>query len=558
MPRQILGTRSSVLTIALLAGALPFSGPVTAQAQAPSALAGKVTSQEEGAMEGVLVSAKRADSTMTVTVVTNADGQYSFPRDRLEPGKYSVTIRAVGYDLAGAASSQVDVTARQAAAVDLKLVKTKDLEHQLSNGEWLLSVPGERRFKEALFNCTSCHTLERIVKGRYNATDMGKVVQRMSTWAQGSMPTQPQAQLGRKIGPPTEGQAALGKYISTINLSGGDERPYPLKTLPRPKGKATRVIITEYDLPRPLAMPHDAQIDARGMVWYGDFGAQVLGRLDPKTGKATEYQIPITKPGAPTGSLMIQFDKAGGIWVGNMMQGSLVKFDTKTEKFQSWGSPTFQDRDEARIAMVVPEATQVDGKVWIGGDSEYQVDIATGKWTTVDYLKGQPTGAKDHGSYGVAADSKNNFYGMELNADYIIKVDAKTLIPSYFKTPTPNSGPRRGHFDSQDRLWFAENRGQNIGMFDPKTGKIQEWKVQTPYSTPYDAVFDESTYAWTGGMGNDHVTRLNTKTDEMIDYLLPSKTNIRRVDVDKSVSPSQLWVGNNHGATLVKVEPLDP
>jgi hypothetical protein len=54
------------------------------------------------------------------------------------------------------------------------------------------------------------------------------------------------------------------------------------------------------------------------------------------------------------------------------------------------------------------------------------------------------------------------------------------------------------------------------------------------------------------------VTRLNVKTGEMIDYLLPSKTNIRRVDVDKSVSPSRLWVGNNHGATLVKIEPLDP
>jgi streptogramin lyase len=552
---RILGTRSSVLTIALLAGAAPLVAPAAAQPQAPAALSGKVTSQEEGAMEGVLVSAKRAGSTMTVTVVSNAQGQYSFPRDRLEPGKYAVTIRAIGYDLS--APAQVDVAANKAAAFDPKLVKTKDLESQLSNGEWLLSVPGERRFKEALYNCTSCHTLERVLKGKYNATDMGKVVQRMSTWAQGSMPTQPQAQLGRKIGPPTEGQAAMGKYISTINLSGG-ERPYPIKTLPRPTGKATHVIITEYDLPRETAMPHDAQIDARGIVWYGDFGAQVLGRLDPKTGKATEFKIPETKPGAPTGSLMIEFDKTGSIWVGQMMQGSLVKFDTKTEKFQSWGSPTFKDRDEARIAMVAPEAMQIDGKVWIGGDSEYQVDIKTGKWTTVDYLKGQPAGAKDHGSYGVAADSKNNFYGMELNSEYIIKVDAKTLVPTYYKTPTGNSGPRRGHFDSQDRLWFAENRGQNIGMFDPKTEKITEWKVPTPYSTPYDAVFDESNYAWTGGMGNDHVTRLNVKTGEMIDYLLPSKTNIRRVDVDKSVAPSQLWVGNNHGATLVKVEPLDP
>jgi hypothetical protein len=148
---------------------LPFSGSAGAQTAAPSALAGKVTSQAEGAMEGVLVSAKRAGSTMTVTVVSDAQGRYSFPRERLEPGKYSVAIRAVGYELPGAAPMQVDVTARQAAALEVNLVKTKDLEHQLSNGEWLLSLPGERRFKEALYNCTSCHTLERIVKTRYNA-----------------------------------------------------------------------------------------------------------------------------------------------------------------------------------------------------------------------------------------------------------------------------------------------------------------------------------------------------------------------------------------------------
>jgi|SRR5579871_5682993 len=554
MTRQILGLRSSISAMAILAG-LAISAPLVAQPQSASALTGRIASAEEGAMEGVLVSAKRAGSTITVTVVSDAQGRYSFPQSRLDPGKYSVWIRAIGYELPNAAPAEVDIAQRQGAALDLNLVKTKDLEHQLSSGEWLQSIPGTKQFKEALFNCTSCHTLARPLQSKYNAADMGKVVQRMSTWAQGSMPTQPQPQLGRKIGPPTAGQAALGKFISTINLSEGTERPYPLKTDPRPKGKATRVIITEYDLPRPLAMPHDAQLDARGFVWYSDFGAQYLGRLDPKTGKAVEYTIPITKPGAPTGSLNVELDKSGTVWIGQMMQGTLVKFDPKTEKFQSWGSPTFLARDQARIAMVAPTSVQLDGKVWIGGDYEYQVDMATGKWTAIDYLKGQPAGAKDHGSYGVAADSHNNFYGMELNGENIIKVDAKTLIPTYYPTPTANSGPRRGHFDNQDRLWFAENRGQNIAMFDAKTGKIQEWKVPTPYSTPYDAIFDGSNHAWTGGMANDHVSRLNVSTGEIVDYLLPSETNIRRVDVDKS---GNLWVGNNHKAQLVRVEPLDP
>jgi hypothetical protein len=38
---------------------------------------------------------------------------------------------------------------------------------------------------------------------------------------------------------------------------------------------------------------------------------------------------------------------------------------------------------------------------------------------------------------------------------------------------------------------------------------------------------------------------------------LPHPTNIRRVFIDDAKSPGTLWVGNNHSASIVKVEPLD-
>src|SRR5580658_1044669 len=71
------------------------------QADASNALAltGHVSSQEEGLMEGVLVSVRRAGSQVTITVVSDERGLYRFPRTRLEPGPYSLRIRAVGYEL---------------------------------------------------------------------------------------------------------------------------------------------------------------------------------------------------------------------------------------------------------------------------------------------------------------------------------------------------------------------------------------------------------------------------------------------------------------------------
>src|SRR4029450_11128686 len=102
----------SVLAAAVLALVFLFANEVApAAAQSAVALGGQVTSTEEGPMEGVLVSARKAGSTITVTVVSDARGAYSFPAARLEPGRYSLRIRAVGYDLAAPANLAVPAAA---------------------------------------------------------------------------------------------------------------------------------------------------------------------------------------------------------------------------------------------------------------------------------------------------------------------------------------------------------------------------------------------------------------------------------------------------------------
>ena len=75
---------------------------VTAYAQSPAALSGRVSSAEEGSMEGVVASAKRDGSTISVSVVTDAAGRFAFPAARLEPGHYTLKARAAGYELDGA------------------------------------------------------------------------------------------------------------------------------------------------------------------------------------------------------------------------------------------------------------------------------------------------------------------------------------------------------------------------------------------------------------------------------------------------------------------------
>ena len=160
-------------------------------------------------------------------------------------------------------------------------------------------------------------------------------------------------------------------------------------------------------------------------------------------------------------------------------------------------------------------------------------------------------------SYGIPADHRNNLYLLDFSSSNIGKLDAKTGNLTVYRSPIANSRPRRGRVDEHNRLWFAEYAGNAVGMLDPKTEKIEEWVLPTPWAQPYDVVTDKNGEAWTGSMLSDRVSRLNPKTGEFVEYLLPKTTNIRRVFVDNSTTPVTFWVGSNHGASIVKVEPMD-
>ena len=136
-------------TLTLILAAAPV--PVHAQGKPPAALTGTVTSAADGVMEGVVVSAKKG--IVTVSVVSDAKGTFSFPASKLSAGDYALTIRAAGYVLEGPKS--VTIAGDKVAQIDVKLGKTRNLSSQLTNLEWMLSVPGTDEQKRALTGCTN-------------------------------------------------------------------------------------------------------------------------------------------------------------------------------------------------------------------------------------------------------------------------------------------------------------------------------------------------------------------------------------------------------------------
>jgi virginiamycin B lyase len=532
---------------------VPLSAPHADQA--PAALTGQVSSDAEGAMEGVVVTAHKDGSIVSVSVTTDAQGRYAFPESRLEPGSYKLAIRAVGYDLAAPASA--DVAAEKTATADLKLKKTRNLASQLTNAEWIMSVPGTDDQKATLLDCVGCHTLERIVRSTHDADEWMQVITRMKGYGMVSQPIKPQRMLDDTRSGKPEDYRAMAEYLATINLSAVDHWEYQLKTLPRPKGRSTRAIVTEYDLKRPTTQPHDVVLDAEGNVWYSDFGERYISKFDPKTLKLTEYETKEFKPGAPVGNLSLEFDKQGKLWFDTMYQGALGNIDTKTGAIRYY--PLAPEFNDVRVQLNFTGLRHdVDGKVWtksVGTQDIYRLDLASGKWERFHPTDSLPPG-QHYGMYQVMSDSKNNLWLAEFEDGYLGKIDAKTLKVTWYPLPTPHGRARRMEIDEHDRVLVAEYRGNKIALFDPKTEKFSEYPLP-PFTYPYRAQFDKNGEIWTSTMTTDRVVRFDPKTGDTAEYLMPSDTNMRTVFVDDKTTPVTFWVGSDHAHALVKVEPLE-
>jgi virginiamycin B lyase len=91
-------------------------------------------------------------------------------------------------------------------------------------------------------------------------------------------------------------------------------------------------------LPDENARPRRVAITTDDVLYYSDYGRGYLGRFDTKTGKMTaEWPSPGGPKSRPYGMTIVD----GIVWYSEsgVRPNTLVRFDPKTEKFQTWVIP---------------------------------------------------------------------------------------------------------------------------------------------------------------------------------------------------------------------------
>ncbi len=555
-----------------VAGAMAvWAGRVATSADGPDAFSGTVTSKAEGHMEGVVVTARGVGANHTVSVVTGADGKYHFPKTHIPNGQYDVTIRAAGFAMKPLRAVVSDNT----KPVDLAL-EPGDLSKGMTSADWANSIPDSPQKQKMVYtalSCAYCHTYQRIMRAKHTTDQWVTAINRMSSYyPDGTAASddargrgQREVMYGGSLGNPGKNAERvrngswggfqgpeLAQYLESITLSGGKEKwPFELKAAPRPKGAATKVIVTQWDMPRKDTVAHDSIVDSKGNLWYTDESRQFVGKLEPKTNTITEYPLGKLSPESLEGARDLAVDKDDNVWFPVRIEGGasvVTKFEPATQKL------TFAEGGAYGQFM----AMGGDGKIWTGTTIFRRVDPKTMKVDAEHDWSKSPNAPKGRLScYQIAADSKGNPWCTGYQGSYIIKVDAKTGDAKFWPTPTPNAMPRRNRMDKDDRYWFAEYTADKVGMFDTNTEMFKEWPMRQ-YTTPY-AVSTPDTKGRVYATSNmlESVIRLDTNSGERVEYLMPTDFDSKKLMQDPSTTRPSLLMVNTRNARIVRVEPLD-
>jgi len=299
---------------------------------------------------------------------------------------------------------------------------------------------------------------------------------------------------------------------------------YLIKTFPE-KGKPAGVVVAgpvkvafkSWQAPTPGSRPHDPLAASDGSLWYTGQMANVLGRVDSRTGKVKEYRLKTAHSG-PHGLVE---DKDGNIWYTGNTGALIGKLDPKTGTVTEYKIPDPNVHDPHTLMFDRSEI------LWFTVQNANRIgrlDPASGE---IKLFTPPTNGARP---YGMAVNSKGTVFFDEFGTNKIGSIDPKTLEIREYLLPDAASRPRRIAVTGDDIVWYTDFARGYLGRLDPATGKVIEWQSPSgPRSEPYgiSAINDVIWYSESNATPN-MVVRFDPKTEKFQSWPIPGGGNIVR------------------------------
>jgi virginiamycin B lyase len=298
-----------------------------------------------------------------------------------------------------------------------------------------------------------------------------------------------------------------------IDLSGNKEQQneiidYLATNFPPSKRRAStpvpgnfQITFKEWVMPQLGQRTRDPVQAADGSIWYAGQYGNLIGRLDPKTGKAREYPLP-----ANANPHTVQLDPKGRPWYSGNKNGTVGWVDPASGKATVYKMPDPEAKDPHTITFdrkgIVYFTFQASNMI-----GRLDPDSGDIKLAKVAAQRSQPYDIKfaPDGTLWVSCNAR----------PCLLKVNPDTLDITEVKLPLAGTTVRRLDIAPDGIVWYVNSGMGRIGRLDPRTGEIKEWDSPSgPRSHPYGiAALDGAVWYNESGVRPDMLVRFDIATE---------------------------------------------
>jgi virginiamycin B lyase len=231
----------------------------------------------------------------------------------------------------------------------------------------------------------------------------------------------------------------LGHYLPAT----GQFRRYPLPRITTPDPSQPGRLLS---LP---SGPNELALDRAGDLWFTEFSADRLGRLDPRTGQIRQYALSARSSVLTLYPYGITIDQEGMVWFTESGTNRLGRLDPLTGALRLFSAPDPQ----ARLMEVTSDG---QGSLWTTTLTPpgllYHFTPATGTFTS---YRAPVRGPASSALYGLLVTPTGAVWVTMLAENALACLDVKARRFVSYHIPTPDSEPLGLVMDNSHAIWFT-------------------------------------------------------------------------------------------------------
>lgn len=298
----------------------------------------------------------------------------------------------------------------------------------------------------------------------------------------------------------------------------------------------TNQYIKEFEIPTPCTQPLSITTDSKGKVWFTETNTGNIAKFDPQTETFTEYPNDMWSLNSASMMWGIAYTDDEEIWYTDDVYGALWKFSISDETYSKVEiKPKMNKSSPQKIGLyndnfVINDFT---GKQIVILNHE---KLDNGKYT--NSIISTPDGYFT--SQAVVDKDENMWFVIWKYQEEVILVKTNTITQEITHHSLPNSikAPNGVAIGPLGNIWIADTAGNSFYKFNPENKKTLEFVtskpsvltygnasglIKTPITRPYWNAFDSDGNMWFNQQTGNRLSVFNPSIESLVEYEIPSK-----------------------------------